>query len=495
MALRDPRQLARSLMEGQSDLSGEDDAADEYDSDDSFLASSDSSNARAAPSGAERFYGADRHRKWRVRKRDMRHASCNFGPVSVVEEPEAELGSGVFDGISTWESLGTDAVLRNFVREDDDDPPPPSSGRKRKSRVKAARRPKEGADCGRSYSWCITSFSPVKPCAVKLRKMTGGSFSCFGGSPEVCPTTGRKHWQMFIRFSSACSLKAASKKIALASAYVNDAGETTQSLPSLRVMHGTLAQNAIYCGKAAWVNELTGRQKAKNKDYFEYGTVPSDVTKKGAQGARTDIVEHVRRITAGETTVDEMTIDGNAWASHQYGRTLDRAEAIRHRKLYRTWMTQTVWLWGDTGVGKSHVAFTNYDPATTFVWKEDGGWQDDYVLQPNIIMNDFRGAIKYGTLLQLLDKWAYSIRRRGAATMPWLAKRVIITSSMCPSDVYCNLAEADGLEQLLRRLTVIKMTVEDRALRRYPIMPWAADSNFGVNTGVIVPETDSENST
>lgn len=61
-------------------------------------------------------------------------------------------------------------------------------------------------------------------------------------------------------------------------------------------------------------------------------------------------------------------------------------------------------------------------------------------------------------LLMMIDKHPnYFVRRRGREPLPFTSKKVIITSSMSPEEVYHNLAENDKLEQLLRRIKVYNL--------------------------------------
>ena len=185
----------------------------------------------------------------------------------------------------------------------------------------------------------------------------------------------------------------------------------------------------------------------KDNRWEEYG-------KKKEQGQRKDLDAIKDDILKGKK-VDELAIE-NPEIVHQYGRTLDRIEDIALRKQFRTEMTQGVWLWGETAVGKSHIAFDGYNPETHYLWANDGKWWDGYRGQEIVIMNDFRGEIAYNELLQLIDKWPYKVPRRGREPMPFVSKKVIITSSLPPEKIYKSKGE-DKLEQLLRRLTVTEV--------------------------------------
>jgi len=195
---------------------------------------------------------------------------------------------------------------------------------------------------------------------------------------------------------------------------------------------GTAEDNIKYCSKDA-------------KVLVERGLRPS-------QGKRTDIEAIVTDIREG-MTVDDIAID-NPVAFHQYGRTFLKVEDITLRSKFRSWMTKGLWLFGPTGVGKSHRAFEGFKPETHYVLPDDNGWWDGYTGQETVILNDFRGSVSYGLMLQLVDKWPVTVKRRGREPVPFLAKRVIVTSSLHPTAVYNNLNASDGIEQLLRRFTI-----------------------------------------
>lgn len=253
-------------------------------------------------------------------------------------------------------------------------------------------------------------------------------------SPEICPSTGRKHLQFFIYFKHEKTVSAAMK-------FVKKHLDFTSPLS---VCKGSPAQNRVYCGAEDY--EKDGKVKPANPGFLEAGELP-------VKGKRTDLNKLKERVLAGES-VDDICVE-NAEAVHQYGRTLDRLEDIRLRSVKRTRMTKGIWIVGPTDVGKSHMA---YDLAgdDCYTWCNDGGWQDGYRGQKTVVINDFRGNIPFNELLQMVDKWPYSVRRRGRMPMPFTSETVIITSppSHHPETCYRNLQDGDSVAQLMRRFTV-----------------------------------------
>lgn len=238
---------------------------------------------------------------------------------------------------------------------------------------------------------------------------------------EVCPTTGRHHYQGYIYWKNPRSWRATCKKWKC----------------WVRPAKGTPNECRNYC--------------VKEGNFAEFGKIPE-------QGERTDLEEKFRQIKTGELTADEVLWE-NPELYHQYGRTIEKLEDLYLRRQFRTEMTECDWIVGPTGVGKSHTAFKDFDPETHYVYRHnDKSWWEGYKQQEYVIINDFRGQIPYDELLQMLDKWAYYVPRRGREPMPFTSKKVIITSPLRPEEAYNKRNEKDSIEQLLRRVNIVDMS-------------------------------------
>ena len=243
---------------------------------------------------------------------------------------------------------------------------------------------------------------------------------------EKCPTTGNFHWQSWCYFKN-----------------------TKDEIDARRLIHkschgvkcnvtrceGTIGDQIAYCRKEAL--------------WHSQGEEPQQ------QGKRTDL-ESIAEDIANGASVDSIALE-RPIIYHQYGRTLSKLEDLRMRKEFRTTMTTCDWLWGKTGVGKSHAAFENYHPDTHYLWRDDNGWWEGYTQQHTLIVNDFRGELSYNQLLQIVDKWPFMVKRRNREPMPFMSKHVIITSSLPPEKIYNRRLDEDAIEQLLRRIRVIKL--------------------------------------
>ena len=245
---------------------------------------------------------------------------------------------------------------------------------------------------------------------------------------EYTPTTNREHVDGYYEYNTQRKVVTEIKKF-----------EKTfgKGFGDLQIARGSSGENEDYSEKEGHRFEKWG-------------------VKALGQGARHDILSAKEAILRGDLTVDTIAVT-DPTLFHQYARTLSKIEDIALRKKFRTEMTTGIWYHGPTAVGKSHRAFEGYTPDTHYVWKDDKGWQDGYVGQPIVIINDFRGAIPYNDLLQMIDKWPYFVSRRGREPAPFLATKVIITSSLSPSKVYNKRDVEDDLAQLYRRIDVFHL--------------------------------------
>lgn len=163
---------------------------------------------------------------------------------------------------------------------------------------------------------------------------------------------------------------------------------------------------------------------------------------------------------SGEIKLDEFAIE-NPEFYHMYGRTLTKVETLALRKQWRTEMTKGIWYWGSTGVGKSHRAFEGYHPDTHYVKDLNTMWWDGYKGQEIVILNEFRGQFRFSFLLELIDKWPLNVPIRNKESIPFLAKKVVITCNTRPEDLFSNTV-GDRMDQLLRRCDVVELLKPNR---------------------------------
>lgn len=251
---------------------------------------------------------------------------------------------------------------------------------------------------------------------------------------EIAPKTGTPHLQGYVYFTDAKTRSAVTKNL----------GVGKRIWFEKESEKATVEQRINYCKKEC-------------NNIFEIGEPPN-------QGCRGDIETLAHNIQTGEITCDQIVIE-NPFMFHQYGRTFQKSEDIALRRKFRTEMTEGIWYFGETGKGKSERAFKDFNPKTHYnVPVHDKGWWDGYTGQEIVILNDFRGEYNYQFMLNLVDRYPFNVSRRCREPVPLLAKKVIITSSIPPWDIYKNRLEEDKIQQLLRRFKVYQCVDREKTL-------------------------------
>lgn len=113
-------------------------------------------------------------------------------------------------------------------------------------------------------------------------------------------------------------------------------------------------------------------------------------------------------------------------------------------------MTIGYWLYGKTGAGKSRWAAQNFPEA---YWKPSlDKWFDGYMMEQTVIIDDYRPTqdLSFEYLLRLVDRYPLMVQTKGAF-VPFVPKRIIITSPRDISETFLHLNHQEDMEQLTRR--------------------------------------------
>jgi len=271
----------------------------------------------------------------------------------------------------------------------------------------------------KTRSFVVTNWA-MNATAVFEANKTQIRFIAFG--KETCPTTLKEHEQVYLYFFNQKTI--GNRSLANIGALFGGGAH-------VEPMRGSFMQNEAYCSKEGTLIKLGDEPK---------------------QGARGDIDETAAMILHGDMTSDEVC-ELNPAFFHQYGRTMDRIQMIALRKRFRTEMTEAIWYWGKTGVGKSHKVFHNYDPKTHYIKDLETEWWDGYCGQEIVIFNEYRNQFRFSFLLNLMDKWPLNVKVRNKESVPFLAKKLFFTSCDKPQDMYGNI-DALRFKQFTRRCKV-----------------------------------------
>lgn len=175
-----------------------------------------------------------------------------------------------------------------------------------------------------------------------------------------------------------------------------------------------------------------------------------------AQGKRTDLQEIISQVKQG---ADMKYLLENSCSNMQHIKMSE--VALRHFAPKRTEMTEIIWLFGHTGLGKSHFGRDwAYDRGFTeddvFSKGDSSKWLEGYESQKIVIFDDFRGSwMKLSELLTLCDKWERRVEIK-CGSRQFVAKYVIINSPYPPHACYRTTSDhSENMLQLLRRCHTI----------------------------------------
>lgn len=183
------------------------------------------------------------------------------------------------------------------------------------------------------------------------------------------------------------------------------------------------------------------------------------------KGKRSDLDEIENLIEQGMTPVEIMETH---FSYRRYEKMIKSAyieKRIRETALIKDMHNE--YHIGDAGSGKTYYYYQlceKYKPENVYLATdfENGGF-DYYIEQgapPILFLDEFKGNIKYGQLLVILDKYSRAQTHSRYANTYNLWTTCIITSVYPPEEVYSYMVNdgkrsVDKIDQLLRRLDVI----------------------------------------
>ncbi len=266
-----------------------------------------------------------------------------------------------------------------------------------------------------SRGWVFTVFnSPEHPW-----ELVCGSPSIrylVAGDELTKQTPPRQHWQGYVEYHSAKTLKASQ--------------ETLQAPDSHhQCRKGTPKEAADYCRKGG--------------KFYEHGQCL-------AQGRRNDLHDVRDCIKRG----GNMSMVCDLATSYQ---------GLCAARLYRQYCSPprgtvptVTWRHGPTGTGKTRDAIAAFGDKPYYTAHGDIQWFDGYDGQRCMLLDDVRlFSNRYSTWLGLLDRYEYRLWYKGGSC-PSYVDQFEVTSPFSPVG-FCegHLAEGDSAAQLQRRITTV----------------------------------------
>lgn len=182
---------------------------------------------------------------------------------------------------------------------------------------------------------------------------------------------GTPHIQGYVEFDSGMRMKTLSKSMPRA---------------HLIASKGSAKQNEVYCKK----DKTNIHERGEPKQ----------------QGRRTDL-EAVAAMVKDKKSIREIA-DEHPSTYIRYNRGITAYKNLLQED--RKEPACVVWLWGDTGVGKTRTATEGFE---SFYIKDGTQWWDGYEQQECIVIDDFDGKWPLRDMLRVLDRYPYQGQVKG----------------------------------------------------------------------------------
>lgn len=238
----------------------------------------------------------------------------------------------------------------------------------------------------RGTHWTFTSFKSSKPDFDEktMRYMVY--------QKEKCPKTGKEHFQGYVQFLLKKTMTSAKKALNDEKVHLDLARADSES-------------NKAYCTK----------EESRIDGPWEFG-------KSADQGTRTDLE------AAAELAMknDMKAIEPTTYVKFHRG-----LHALRNLHVTpETREIRVTVIWGETGVGKSHMAHELAGKEA--YWKPAGQWWDDYNGEKTVVIDDFDPKENSeSTVLRWMDKWPLRVPVKGGF-VAYGCERLIMTSHYAP---------------------------------------------------------------
>lgn len=278
----------------------------------------------------------------------------------------------------------------------------------------------------RNWCWTLNNYSDDDQARIQdLANHSDVTYICYGR--EVA-ASGTRHLQGYIELSKSYRFNAI-RNLLGGGAHVEP-------------RRGTSDQAREYCFK-------------DDEQPFVSG-VPSS---KRTGGARSGFQEAVDRITDGATTRELANEFPSEYV--RYSRGFERLGQRIHGSG-RIGDEQRVWLYGGTGVGKSHMAWNviQEDPDAWYC-KPPNKWWDNYDGQRGVFIDELRGdSAPFHYWLRVFDKYPCWVETKGGGCALRANWFIVAT----PRDIEGTFAEQtdEDIEQMKRRFTEVYIDMENR---------------------------------
>lgn len=267
-----------------------------------------------------------------------------------------------------------------------------------------------------SRGWAFTSFKEVEP------KWNESVMKYMIYQREKCPSTGREHWQGYVKFKSPVRRKGAQLSIG-------------DDVAHMEASKGDETSNINYCSKST----------TKIGEVIQHGT-PT------VQGQRTDLQNYAKAVTDLSKQINDIILDNPTLAiKYPRGTQLLRSTALNKAASKIRPDIEVHVLIGAPGSGKTRTVYDSYPLNDIYKITLDSQsvWWDGYDGQNILLIDDFESWLPYRFLLNVLDIYPLRLPIKGGYTYANWGK-VYITSNRPLEQWYPGQRDKDALYRRIK---------------------------------------------
>lgn len=270
-----------------------------------------------------------------------------------------------------------------------------------------------------SKYWCFTDFQVNEARHSFLQGLYPETVNQICYQEEVCPTTGRRHFQGFLGLTK----KISRKKL-----------QSLMDQPGLHCdpVKKSVAAAANYCRKSE--SSVPGGMR------YDAGL---DIS----QGERSDLQQVKYDLDRGSTL--GQVYDAHFETSARYYRFFK--EYLLHKQVPRSDAPQVYVLCGPTGTGKTKWVYDRFGCKGVYAKDPTNKWWDGYEQQHCLLIDEFHCNIPLNYMLRLLDRYPMIVETKGGATQ-FNSPVICITSNVDYVDWYSH-CDPKSKDAFTRRVT------------------------------------------
>lgn len=267
-----------------------------------------------------------------------------------------------------------------------------------------------------SRHYCFTSYiePTIDAASIGCVAEEGGpaaTYCCY--QEEICPSSGRRHWQGYIEVDRRCSIRDVQRLIGGGKCHIERSKDP--------------AKARDYCQKE--------ETRAPGAEPVILGQFTGD-----KRGTRTDLAT-IAAIAREEGVGPIIRDRPDLYVRYHRGLTAIAAAGVQPRSSAEEPATVTVYI-GATGRGKTRVAYDEFGDSEVYR-KDASKWWDGYYQQKCILFDEWVGSsisdIPPAALLQILDRYPLPVQTKGGYIQ--MARRtvsIIFTSNTDITEWYRN---------------------------------------------------------